>query len=292
MPSSAWYRLPGSREAFVTCPKIRAAVRCSGATQVHMNSSGGASAAPVSGKGKGERGVPAFLPRMFGSVCRAMQMQRFRSLRCAAVPSLRYTARCATSLSTYAATAAGVSACNTLALRRGFSTDATLAQQQAAARVAERRQKQQPSSSEGTAATSAWPPGMLSNNGAAEPTVIPPDFANELVYEVGWQTLHTFIDVRSDASAPLAARAVRVPLNEGGADFVRRLKEALDEPSLESRVVLADLDGAEGGAAYEAAIDLQEAGFVNAVVVRGGMKEWQEEGFAMEEGEEEVEDWP
>ena len=57
--------------------------------------------------------------------------------------------------------------------------------------------------------------GLISNNGTAEPTVIPPEFASELVYEVGWQSLHTFIDVRpADASAPIAARAVRVPLGE------------------------------------------------------------------------------
>ena len=170
-------------------------------------------------------------------------------------------------------------------LRRGFSTDATPAQRLAAARVAERQQL----NSGSPAAPSAWPVGLISNNGTAEPTVIPPDFASELVYEVGWQSLHTFIDVRPDASAPLAARAVRVPLGEGGVDFVRRLTEVLEEPSFEARVVLADSEGAEGGEAYEAAIDMQEAGFVNAVVVRGGMKEWQEEGFAMEE-EEEVED--
>eukprot|EP00964_Phaeocystis_antarctica_P114479 scaffold78441_cov63-Phaeocystis_antarctica.AAC.2 len=188
----------------------------------------------------------------------AMQMQRFSSLGCAALPSLLHTARCATrSLSTHA-----LPGCSTVALRRGFSK-----------------------------AQSAWPVGLISNNGTAEPTVIPPDFASELVYEVGWQSLHTFIDVRPDASAPLAARAVRVPLGEGGVDFVRRLTEVLEEPSLEARVVLADSEGAEGGAAYEAAIDLQEAGFVNAVVVRGGMKEWEEEGFAMEKEEEEEVEW-
>ena len=65
--------------------------------------------------------------------------------------------------------------------------------------------------------------------------------------------------------------------------------ESVKEPSLQARVVLADAEGAEGGAAYEAALDLQEAGFVNAVVVRGGMKKWQQGGFAMEEEAEEVE---
>ena len=183
-----------------------------------------------------------------------------RSMRCAALPSL---------------------------LRRGLCTDVTPAQRLAAARVAERRQEQLDSSGS-PAAPSAWPVGLISHNGTAEPTVIPPDFASELVYEVGWQSLHTFIDVRHDASAPIAARAVRVPLGEGGVDFVRRLRDVLEEPSLEARVVLTDSEGAEGGEAYEAALDLHEAGFVNAVVVRGGMKEWQEEGFAMEE--EEVED--
>ena len=172
-------------------------------------------------------------------------------------------------------------------LRRGLCTDVTPAQRLAAARVAERRQEQLDSSGS-PAAPSAWPVGLISHNGTAEPTVIPPDFASELVYEVGWQSLHTFIDVRHDASAPIAARAVRVPLGEGGVDFVRRLRDVLEEPSLEARVVLTDSEGAEGGEAYEAALDLHEAGFVNAVVVRGGMKEWQEEGFAMEE--EEVED--
>ena len=181
-------------------------------------------------------------------------------------------------------------ACTTVTLRRGFSSDASPAQRLAAARVAERRQEQ-PDSSGSPAAPSAWPVGLISNNGTAEPTVIPPEFASELVYEVGWQSLHTFIDVRpADASAPIAARAVRVPLGEGGVDFVRRLTEVLGEPSIEARVVLADAEGAEGGAAYEAALDLQEAGFVNSVVVRGGMKEWQEGGFAMEEEAEEVED--
>ena len=190
-------------------------------------------------------------------------------------------ARCATSaLFTQART--------TVTLRRGFATDASPAQRLAAARVAGRRQEQLDSSGS-PSAPSAWPVGLISNNGTAEPTVIPPDFASELVYEVGWQSLHTFIDVRPAASAPIAARAVRVPLGEGGVDFVRRLTEVLEEPSLEARVVLADAEGAEGGAAYEAALDLQEAGFVNTVVVRGGMKEWQEGGFAMEE-EEEVED--
>lgn len=191
-------------------------------------------------------------------------------------------ARCATSaLFTQART--------TVTLRRGFATDASPAQRLAAARVAGRRQEQLDSSGS-PSAPSAWPVGLISNNGTAEPTVIPPDFASELVYEVGWQSLHTFIDVRPAASAPIAARAVRVPLGEGGVDFVRRLTEVLEEPSLEARVVLADAEGAEGGAAYEAALDLQEAGFVNTVVVRGGMKEWQEGGFAMEEEEEEVED--
>jgi hypothetical protein len=177
----------------------------------------------------------------------------------------------------------------TVTLRRGFATDASPAQRLAAARVAGRRQEQLDSSGS-PSSPSAWPVGLISNNGTAEPTVIPPDFASELVYEVGWQSLHTFIDVRPAASAPIAARAVRVPLGEGGVDFVRRLTEVLEEPSLEARVVLADAEGAEGGAAYEAALDLQEAGFVNAVVVRGGMKEWQEGGFAMEEEEGEVED--
>ena len=76
----------------------------------------------------------------------------------------------------------------------------------------------------------SWPEGLLQESGGKSPTTVAANLAEELLFEVGWQSRHSFIDVRS-AEAFAAGRvrgAHSVPF-EPAESFEQRAVEAIEK---------------------------------------------------------------
>uniref|UniRef100_A0A7S4F1D9 Rhodanese domain-containing protein n=1 Tax=Chrysotila carterae TaxID=13221 RepID=A0A7S4F1D9_CHRCT len=169
---------------------------------------------------------------------------------------------------------------------------------EAAARVAQTRVAERRAEILGNKAgesLAAWPEGLLSGEGAAEQggTPIPAHFASELLFEVGWQSRHCFLDIRSaDAFGAGRVRgALNVPF-EPETTFLARAGAALDRlhhpnpPGKKARVIVGFGEHADAAAAV-----LLRAGYANTVRLEGGFEAWREVGFACEDGDsDEIED--
>jgi rhodanese-related sulfurtransferase len=139
-----------------------------------------------------------------------------------------------------------------------------------------------------------WPSGLL----AAAPLSL--DMAQELIYEVGWNAQHRYVDVREEElSATSTARgALRVPLLPEVHTFETRLASALssgrrqldasDDDPRHARLILAcDQSGEDSETALAI---LKQAGYANAVRLDGGFDRWRDQGFPVEESFEDLPD--
>ncbi|KAJ8614583.1 hypothetical protein CTAYLR_004957 [Chrysophaeum taylorii] len=103
--------------------------------------------------------------------------------------------------------------------------------------------------------------------------VVPAEIAYELVHEVGWESRHQFVDVRS-ATAFARGRpkaAINVPFSTS--DLFEDAAKALERDP--PRLVVA------GTAASQAAVVLERLGF-EAVVMDGGFDRWRDLGLPID----------
>ena len=162
---------------------------------------------------------------------------------------------------------------------------------------------------------SAWPRGLLQEKGGKAPTTVSLTIAEELLYEVGWQSRHAYVDVRSaDLFARGCARgAVSLPY-EPRETFLERADEVIARMQLERpaahHLSLAMLPraGAAPAHAFEmendelstrlakfivggddatslaltATAELLSHGYQNAVALEVGYDEWQRRGLPVE----------
>lgn len=158
-----------------------------------------------------------------------------------------------------------------------------------------------------------WPEGLLQAHAGKRPTAVSAPLASELLYEVGWQSRHNFLDVRSESlfAAGHVRGAYNVPL-EPQTTFVARAEAAvekirLDQPAAqhlaraslprvsEGVVESDDDDGTTamkmrlviGGddtssLAFTATASLLSAGFTNAVCMDVGFDAWKAMGLPCE----------
>ena len=176
-----------------------------------------------------------------------------------------------------------------------------------------RRRAISSSSSSGSGVVAAaWPEGLLQSHQGKRPTAVSARLASELLYEVGWQSRHSCIDVRPTAEfvAGRARGAYNVPL-EPYADFVTRAahvieqihldlpaaqhlaRASLPKPSVgsgtddsndddataphKSRLVITGDD--TSSLAFSATAALLSAGYTNAVCLEVGFGAWREMGL-------------
>ena len=160
---------------------------------------------------------------------------------------------------------------------------------------------------------SAWPRGLLQDAGGKRPTTIALPIAEELLYEVGWQSRHALLDVRrAEAFARGRPRgAVSVPYeDEDGTTFVERTDAVITQMVLERpaahHLALASQPRGDGATrrpaapmdeddrrlsklivlgddtsslALTATAELLAAGFENTVALEAGFDEWSKRGL-------------
>lgn len=175
---------------------------------------------------------------------------------------------------------------------RGLAS--TSHQRIAAARVAENASAMQDAPPR---SRSNWPRGLLSETSTRALAMLPPDHVAELLYEVGWNAQHTFVDVREENGGATVRGALWVPFLPEVHTFearvadalraARRLRDPHDDDPKDARLVLGctGLDGCEDARAGAAM--LQKAGYGNAVVLDGGIDRWESEGLPSDGAAEE-----
>ena len=165
-----------------------------------------------------------------------------------------------------------------------------------------------------------WPEGLLQDSGGRKPTAVDVALAEELLYEVGWQARHSFLDVRP-ATAYTAGRvrgAHNVPFQPEGT-FMARAEAVIaqihrDQPpaqylaraslprgekvgagqadeDLESPRLLRLIVGGDRTAAFSACEVLLQAGFKNTLTLAVGFDEWKRLGLPCDDTESE-DDFP
>ena len=172
----------------------------------------------------------------------------------------------------------------------------------ATARTSSRRLLSSSSSSDAGSGVIAahWPEGLLQAHQGNSPTTVSAQLASELLYEVGWQSRHTFLDVRPAAifASGHARGAYNVPF-EPIDSFVARAAETVEQIMLDKppahHVASASLPHGEDSStpmrmrlviggddtsslAFAATAACLEAGYVNAVCLEVGFDAWREMG--------------
>lgn len=142
-----------------------------------------------------------------------------------------------------------------------------------------------------------WIPGLL-KPGTDDVARLSPDLAAELLFEVGWNARHRYLDVRQAADGGTVRGAIRCPYLPEPHTFEARAAAALYEPQRSAlggggddprlARIIVGCDGSEDAEdAAAAAALLHGAGYVNAVVLDGGFARWRMEGFPTEGDEDE-----
>lgn len=101
---------------------------------------------------------------------------------------------------------------------------------------------------------------------------VPPDVASDLLYEVGWESRHVYVDLRNseEFGRGRPKGAISVPYDS---DFDEKVRDMVNvEPG---RLIVG------GPKATEAAKRLDEFGY-RAVVLEGGFDKWRADGLPIE----------
>lgn len=168
-----------------------------------------------------------------------------------------------------------------MVISRGCSTEDP-SRRVAAFRVVELRRRLQ---------AEAAGPGAKVN---AEWIRLAPGMAAELLFEVGWNARHRYLDVREHADGGKVPGALHCPFLPEAHSFEARASDALrgDGGGIPKAArVIVGCDGSEDSEDAQAAVTiLQRAGYVNAVVLDGGFERWCTEGLPVEKEEEMIPD--
>ena len=118
-----------------------------------------------------------------------------------------------------------------------------------------------------------------------------------LLYEVGWNARHSYIDVREVTDGATVRDALRVPLlpevhtfeervTSSVRNYTRRPRDPLDDDPTSARLVVGCSGLEDGEDARTAARLLQQAGFTNLVMLDGGFERWRDGDHPIEGGDE------
>lgn len=138
--------------------------------------------------------------------------------------------------------------------------------------------------------------GATSRRGAGQPqsdvlAKVPPDLAEELLYEVGWNARHRFLDVRAAQTGGAVRGAIHVPLLPEVHSFEARAMAALHEPNrsrlggsedLKAARIIVGCEDDDAEDAKAAAVRLKNAGFLNTVLLEGGFNRWRSGGHPLD----------
>lgn len=196
------------------------------------------------------------------------------------------------------ATATRATARGAASARRWLATDDIRAVgRAAAARISQVKEEQLRGA--GGSSGGAWPKGLIAGDGVGPLAMLPPDHVCELLYEVGWNARHSYLDVRPAADGAAAVReALRVPFLPEVHTFETRVAAALvgarrprdpDDDPKAARIVVGCCGAEDGEDSRSAARALQTAGYQNVVALAGGFARWREEGFPTEGDEDDDE---
>jgi rhodanese-related sulfurtransferase len=163
-----------------------------------------------------------------------------------------------------------------------------------------------------------WPEGLLQDAQGRKPTAVDAALAEELLYEVGWQSRHSIVDVRSieSFSAGCVRGASNVPF-EPQETFLERAEATVariqrDQPPAqhlalaslplrgtgmagdESSKLLRLIVGGDdtSSAAFSACHILLQAGYKNAVMLAVGFDEWKRLGLPCDAVESKDDEFP
>ena len=106
--------------------------------------------------------------------------------------------------------------------------------------------------------------------------VVPVSLAYDLVYEVGWESRHVFLDVRDSGSHERGRPKGAVSVVYGD-DFVRRAKHVPDVAE-HGRVVV----GGDAETGHAAAEDLRHAGLRPVVLEKGWWTQWRQQFYPID----------
>ena len=181
-----------------------------------------------------------------------------------------------------------------IVISRGCSTEDP-SRRVAAFRVAElRRRLQAEAAGPGAKVNAEWIPGLLKSPAGGTPARLAPGMAAELLFEVGWNARHRYLDVREHADGGKVPGALHCPFLPEAHSFEARASDALrgDGGGIPKAArVIVGCDGSEDSEDAQAAVTiLQRAGYVNAVVLDGGFERWRTEGLPVEKEEEMIPD--
>ena len=181
-----------------------------------------------------------------------------------------------------------------MVISRGCSTEDP-SRRVAAFRVAElRRRLQAEAAGPGAKVNAEWIPGLLKSPAGGTPARLAPGMAAELLFEVGWNARHRYLDVREHADGGKVPGALHCPFLPEAHSFEARASDALrgDGGGIPKAArVIVGCDGSEDSEDAQAAVTiLQRAGYVNAVVLDGGFERWLTEGLPVEKEEEMIPD--
>ena len=154
---------------------------------------------------------------------------------------------------------------------------------------------------------SAWPRGLLQEKEGQRPTNVSLNLAVDLLFEVGWQSRHSLLDVRTaDLFAAGRARGAHNVPYEPAATFKARASEMIeqiylarppaqhlsfatqprgdadeepDSPKFAKLIVMGD---DESSLALTATAELLSSGYTNAVACEAGFAQWQQNGLPCE----------
>jgi len=182
-----------------------------------------------------------------------------------------------------------------MVISRGCSTEDP-SRRVAAFRVAELRRRLQAEAAGPGAKVNAewWHVGTDTWTAGGTPARLAPGMAAELLFEVGWNARHRYLDVREHADGGKVPGALHCPFLPEAHSFEARASDALrsDGGGLPKAArVIVGCDGSEDSEDAQAAVTiLQRAGYVNAVVLDGGFERWRTEGLPVEKEEEMIPD--
>ena len=153
---------------------------------------------------------------------------------------------------------------------------------------------------------SAWPRGLLQEKEGQRPTNVSLNLAVDLLFEVGWQSRHSLLDVRTaDLFAAGRARDAYSLPYEPAATFKacqrndrlglssRRRQRSIyrfatqprgdaDEPDSPTFAKLIVMGDDESSLALTATAELLSSGYTNAVACEAGYAQWQQNGLPCE----------
>ena len=164
-----------------------------------------------------------------------------------------------------------------------------------------------------------WPDGLLQDSGGKRPTFVNASLADELLFEVGWQSRHALLDVRPaklfsggrirgafsvpyDPAASFVERAARVveqihldqpPAQHLAKASIPRAEAQANDDEMSAKLVRLIVCGDDSSSiAFNATDALLRQGYHNALALDIGFDGWAERGFPCDSDQSDGDEFP